>query len=184
MNNKLAFIDIETTSLDERTGSILEVGIVIADNSLRPVGRFSTIVKHDGTIADSVVETMHTSSGLLTECRSIGVSMSEAEVRACSFMDAHFSVIRPPMCGSSVQFDQRWLKRKMPRLASCFHEYRVIDVRSIERFARVMFPAWEPRTMPRHLHRAIPDIEDCIEQTREIFSSLMHSPSLVAQAHG
>lgn len=157
----LAFTDLETTGLDHKTGSILEVGIVLTDDELRVVATFQQLVRplpgYDHM--DECVKEMHTRSGLLAEVRERGVRRYEAEEAACSFFD-QYEVVKVTAVGRDVGFDLDWIHEHMPRLGARY-ERLVIDVSSFNLATKLWHPSvWRGR--PNHEeHRALADaLED------------------------
>lgn len=66
----LAFLDLETTGLDPKKGSILELALVLTDDDLKPIAEpFSEVVRpmhlRGYEVMDDYVRNMHRESGLL-----------------------------------------------------------------------------------------------------------------------
>lgn len=141
-DRKPAFIglDIETTGLDPKVDNILEVGIVIFDDTLAPYACKSWLVagsrnrstKHMWAIEhlDAKVREMHTESGLLDDLAAGPKEMMEdVEAEAISYI-RQFTDEPLPMLGSSVTFDRSFLAERMPDLLKAFH-YRSVDATSV-----------------------------------------------------
>ena len=71
---------------------------------------------------------------------------------------------RAPLCGASVHFDRRFLRRHMPKVTSLLH-YRNIDVSGIRECARRWDPLLEIPEVESG-HRAVADLRDSIELLR------------------
>lgn len=168
-----AWIDIETTGLEERAAGsrLLEVGMAVTTDDLELVGYTSRVIHWPGIephTYDDFVREMHEKSGLweLVAIETIAVPITQAERSFVDFMGDHFDDVRPPMAGSSVQFDRRWIAEFMPDLHECFH-YRNEDVSGIREFARKWRPDLDDSTViQQELHRAIPDLLDSIQLAR------------------
>src|SRR5574337_1075927 len=81
----IAFADIEATSLEERSGHLLEVGIAVTDDDLNELWAMDVVIQPVGIWIDNcpmeqVVREMHEKNGLLPYLRSGGgVRRFEAE---------------------------------------------------------------------------------------------------------
>jgi len=67
----IAWLDLETTGLEPKTGSILEIALVLTDNDLNILKQFQSVVmplsQRGYEDMDDFVYEMHTKSGLLSE---------------------------------------------------------------------------------------------------------------------
>jgi oligoribonuclease len=187
--NRFVFVDIETTGLEVTRDELLEVGIVITDVYLNPIASFSTTVwdnnaavriaymKHALDVGETMhgknyfawVYNQHTRSGLLAEASTMCVSPHEADGAIAKFLKHHGINKGDPMCGSSVHFDRSFLSRFCPQTEALF-SYRNIDVSTIKELAK----RWPRRGLEEYLkshpakkaHRALPDLEDSIEELK------------------
>lgn len=164
----LVWVDIETTGLDPTTDSVLEVGLVITDAELQVTATTSRVIAPTRRLlehAEHVVRDMHDRSGLAHELRDgWGLAKQDVEATLCTWLADRITPRTSPMCGSSVNFDRRFLEEQMPNLAALFH-YRMVDVSTIKELVR----RWHPdlRMPPRKgAHRALQDIADSIEELR------------------
>lgn len=165
----LAWVDVETTGLNPRGGSLLEVGIILTDDELREQARTSVVLEppraYRLTMKPEVIA-MHDAgegNGLLADCEADGLRQEDAMFQLIRWLNAR--VEEPPvMAGSTVGFDRMWLREKMPLLEQCFN-YRSVDVSTIKELnARWVFaPLWEN---DRKTHRALGDLEDSIAELR------------------
>lgn len=167
------FVDLETTGLSEESCDILELGIVIASPDLEVLSGRSWLVQPNNPLGvykkrvhEKVIE-MHTKNGLFAAIDA-GKGMDRHDVAAqaisfCSEFEKDLS--KKPLCGSSVHFDRRFLRRWMPVLDEIF-SYRNIDVSTLKELFRV----WAPNmpTLPKNdsEHRALPDLEATIKELR------------------
>lgn len=187
----IIFIDLETTGLDPRSCSVLELAAVALDDDLKEVGCFETLVRpvtDGGEMAPVVVE-MHTKSGLLAqifkgsdgkvdgpitwETLEGPPRRFEAERAVLAWLDAILppdtASKKPPLGGSSVHFDRSFLKEHMPDLERRF-AYRNVDVSTFLECAN----RWSPELAragidpngPKTPHRAMPDIRFSIDRLR------------------
>jgi oligoribonuclease len=171
-----AWIDVETTGLDERTGAMLEVGIVVTDHALHEIARQSWTVQFWGTVTPEIAA-MHTASGLLTQAgafsdgsavyRCDGLPLREVERDAVDWLWTHCDDVAPLWCGRNVSFDRAWIRHHLPRLAAAFH-HRSVD----ETTLRIAAQAWGGLAFPRLTHgtqhRALDDLDESIEVVRRV----------------
>lgn len=168
----IPIIDIETTGLDYRDHSIMEIAIlavtdelVVVNDITRTFFRDKNIYRRLGPV-DQVVIDMHDKSGLWEDCdRTVYQAVEEIESDLIKFIDNH-GLEGQPMCGSSIHFDRGFIKSYMPVLESKFH-YRNIDVSSIKNLAE----RWNPEVFTncptgKKLHRALPDCYDTLEELK------------------
>jgi len=170
----IAFIDVETTDLDERTANLLEVGIIFTDDELSEVAHCSVVVYwHPELLAmPDVVREMHARSGLLREVEEAHMPLPLAAaflVCECTNITVlrDFKLEETPVAGDSVGFDRRWLRHHMPQLDGLFNQH-VIDVSSINQLAKRWAPALyeaRPKAGPDQ-HRVLSDCRGSIAKLR------------------
>ena len=166
----LVWVDIETTHLEPKKGSIWEVGLIITDGHLNEVNRASWVLHGDrenlGRVSDwSLVQ--HAKSGLLLEALQSNLVAQACESEALTWLQSRTDWKlrgKVPMAGASVHFDRAWLQYHMPTLEAWFY-YGNLDVSSVEKLARLWWPEL-PQWEDRGLHRAQPDNEDAIAELR------------------
>ncbi len=167
MKNLWAWVDIETTGLNDLEDVVLEVAVVVTDPELNILDKIETLVTYAdlnlGLLSDFVKQ-MHTENGLISELKCAYIPLSVAERKLIDFFSKYFPELNPPMCGSGVHFDRRFLNQAMPALASRFH-YRNIDVSTVRRLIRDWLPDVTPYVQPLK-HRAMPDVLDSIAELK------------------
>lgn len=169
------FLDLETTGLNPKRDSILEIGMVVVSadrvcDQDTPLDVFHSLVGAEivpSYIADEVVK-MHTESGLwLDVIRAGRKSVKEIEDEALDFLHEHCGDAKLTLAGFGVHFDLAFLRGYMPRLAAEFH-YRLADVSA----AYTVLGIERPKTEGDARHRAVPD---CLAAV----SSMIHLRRLV-----
>lgn len=149
-NERLFFVDLETSGLEPRMHDILEIGILVVDQDLQEVASWSRVIKHDlaNVLFDPEAYDMHRKNGLL-DAVPRGVKMEVAVAECRHFLFEHgihtksrdgSRTYKAAMCGSSVHFDRAYLSVYAPEIESLF-SHRNIDVSSISGICRV----WNPR---------------------------------------
>ena len=170
------WLDLETTGLNEKTGKILEVAIVITRaDDLTPLYSYSWTIGHDREtllpmMSDHVIS-MHLNSGLLGEVWVSPLTVQGAlkSIQAAVWNhcknDDHTSSDKVHLAGSSINFDLRWLRFHLPDVLNLLH-YRVVDVSVF----KTCFPGLLAQPDGGPAHRAAKDLEYSISQLRAMHS--------------
>jgi len=166
--NKFFFVDLETTGLDSRECKILEVAAVITDNKLNILEEFSAPIKvhsEDLSRMDEWCRTTHTQSRLLEDIQDAGIDLDEAEKALQRLKRKHFPVSKPPISGSSVHFDKRFIDDHMKSFTKEI-SHRIIDVST---FMGALDAYWGFKlpTQPEPAHRALADIRQSISYLKQ-----------------
>lgn len=176
----LLWADIETTGLDERKDSILEICIAPA----KLEDPFTILSAHTYTLPFArkrrqkfhpIVEAMHEKTGLWKRCADRaagkatwvgkGWALAPRTLEAVeSVLLRELAAIVPPgeemiIAGFSAHFDLRFIRRHLPRLGSGLNDHKVFDVSAIKLFARSQ--GWK-ETRKEDVHRAAADVFDSI----------------------
>ncbi len=161
-------MDLETTGLDSRECKILEVAAVITDSKLNILEEISLPIKApDSALAamDDWCRTTHTQSRLLEDIEDAGVDLEEAEKALQRLKRKHFPVERPPISGSSVHFDKRFIDQHMPVFSKEL-SHRIIDVSSFMG-ALDNYYGFKLPLQPEPAHRALADIKQSISYLKQ-----------------
>lgn len=173
----IAWIDLETTGLDPRSRTVVEVGCIVTDDGLSEYARFSAVT--DACYwaeMDEAASEMHRRSGLDTLSSRDGEDGSVIDIRFAAFLGRFTSAEnRPVLAGSSVHFDREFMRYHLPRSLSCLH-YRNLDVSTLTETARRFWPAvydGRPELKPEDRpHRAIDDLEATLKLFRYYLGAL------------
>ncbi len=162
---KFVWIDCETSGLNPETNQLLEVSIVITDSNLKELDYMTRVIKNDKINIDEFCYNLHSKNGLLKDIEFQGVSLKEAEQDIFWFLTQTLENGTSPMCGSTIQFDRKFLEKYMPSLNKFFH-YRNLDVSSVkilwsEFLGNAHFPKGEA-------HRGLPDVRESIDHFKQI----------------
>lgn len=168
----IGWIDLETTGLDPKRHSLLEVVLIVTDDALNVLRSKHVLIvppaalEWDRDFRD--LEVMHTENGLFQEALERGLSLSCAEDALCATLgvkrDARDNGM--PMGGASTWFDRIYLQQYMPTFEKMFH-YRNFDVSAVREMTRRWNPSLHVREPPSRLkHRAEPDLHDTIDIAR------------------
>jgi oligoribonuclease len=186
----VAWIDTETTGLDERRGAVLEVGIVVTDMALIEKARRAWTVRFVGEVDDAIAR-MHgpDGSGLLRRIGGIeqgyradiwqgdGLPVDEVDAMAAAWLADQCQGVAPLWGGRNVAFDRRWCRRHMPRLHEAVH-HRSID----ETTLRIALDAWAGLVVPKdatpqgNRHRALDDLDECLRVARAFRARMAPPP--------
>lgn len=169
----LIFLDCETTGLNEAKDHIVEIALVAVElPTFREVAHMTSVVVPPlwPTVRRNLhekVEAMHRGSGLLAEVDQAAADdtapISLVEGKCLAFVREHAPhtmAWHTPLAGANPDFDRRFLKSRMPKLASAFH-YRNFDVRSITQLQDWIFGQAHVESP----HRALADCRLAIRQT-------------------
>jgi oligoribonuclease len=178
--DKLIWIDLETTGLDQDDGmrgcidhDILEIGLHITDLDFNildeglqiPIYHIMDDIKSK---MNAFVLDMHTKNGLLEDVSRAVCNLSAADLVVTNYL-ASFDIVpgTVPICGNNVGFDKNFIAAQMPLLTKMLH-YRKIDVSSFKEVARNIVP--EAFFLAERLkekdasHRALDDIKMSIKE--------------------
>lgn len=152
MSNELQlmpWVDVETFGLDPEKDMLIEVGIKVTDIDLNVITEGHWLIwgpyhkqrlsrlridAENGNENAQFVWTMHTNNGLFREAAEYGLPAHQVEDEIVSWMKRN-EVTGFPMCGSSVDFDRKFLLEWMPEVVDQFH-YRVIDNSTVKELCR------------------------------------------------
>jgi oligoribonuclease len=166
---RLIWIDMEMTGLKPDTDRIIEVALVVTDNSLATVAEAPVLVVHqeDATLSamDSWNQSTHGRTGLTEKVRASTLDEAGAQRELLAFLREHVPARTSPMCGNSICQDRRFLARWMPALEDYFH-YRNLDVSSVKELCRRWKPEVAKKWVKQGKHEALADIYESIEELR------------------
>ena len=166
---KYLWLDIETTGLDPLRDSILDVAGGVEDaieaDTSTDVGVVSCPISRSVT-CDPFVQIMHTTNGLWSACNDafLGIREVEAEILESLGEDASGVIL----CGSSVYFDQSFIRVHMARLAARL-SHRIFDVSSLLLLCKSRGFEYESAMSE---HRAGSDLRASQQLTREMIKWL------------
>lgn len=167
-SQRMVWVDLEMTGLDESTCAIVEIATIVTEPDLTVVAEGPCLVIHqpEEVLAgmSDFVRDLHARSGLLARIRASTLSVGDAESETRAFLEAHCDEGTAVLCGNSVWKDRAFLQRYMPALLSFLH-YRIVDVSTLKELVRRWYPR---RSAPkkREIHRALDDIRESIEELR------------------
>jgi oligoribonuclease len=197
----IVWLDFETTGLDPRTGSLLEMAMIATDDNLEQIGEpFESIIKplhlRGYEVMDDFVKQMHAKSGLMDRLYDADPSstmrgglprLGDVERAAIKWIEqlvaqnATVTVKQElrgtPLGGNTVHFDKRWAIEHMSDFEALF-SHRIVDVSTItecaKRWAPAIYakrPGLGPDGKPIPMHRALDDIRNSIATLRYYRSS-------------
>lgn len=166
LHSNIAWIDTETSGLDERDDVLLEIACIVTDSELNELGTFHEVVYHDESRvarlkrrARPVVVDMHEKTGLWDRLID-GNSLGGIDRDLLSFLTGFGTKGTMPIAGNSVAFDARFMREYLP-LSFGYLDYRMIDVSTL----RLLKDRWFPETprLEKHSdHTALKDIQESI----------------------
>jgi len=181
-----AWIDLETTGIDDRLDPILEIGLIIT----RTTPPFKTVVAYEAVVApegnwrdrmDDFVLDMHTGNNLLNDIESHGRLLADVEQEVISLLKEHGRPHNYMLAGSGVShFDRRFIASQMPGLEKWL-QYPNMDVgilrralkfsgrRDLDAFGQTFAISTDKP------HRGLDDVADHLNEWRvyaEIFAAI------------
>jgi len=169
---KLLWLDLETTGLDPRACSILEIVVMQADfaTPFEAEPRYHAIFRHDGTGLSTFIRDMHTKNGLLAECEASWLCVEEAdEALSVLLLQPESSVL----AGSSIHFDLGFLREHMPKFAKLL-SHRLYDVSAIKLFCESL---GMPKLPKAEAHRAQADVLESIDHAQRCAAWVVALPA-------
>ena len=165
----LIWVDMEMTGLRPDHDRIIEVALVITDESLdiRAQSESFAIRQPEDVLGgmDQWNQSTHKRSGLLDRVRVSPWAEESAEQALLDFLAPWVPPGKSPMCGNSVCQDRRFMARYMPRLEAHFH-YRNLDVSTLKELCRRWRPEVARKFGKRGAHTALADIFESIDELR------------------
>jgi len=171
--NNWFWIDTETTGLDPKLDSLLEVAVVVTTPQLEEMFEVSTLIEYVAPKKniDPFVLEMHAKNGLWDELKSADTAKLQvsgladwlrliAEQTGCARGEAGNG---GPLCGSSVGFDRAFLAEKAPGFLRCV-SHRNVDVSTIHMCVQAWFVDSHSDAQPTH--RALDDIRGSLDRLR------------------
>lgn len=178
VNERLVWIDVETTGLNPKKDLLLEVAMVITDRKLNVLEERSCVIFHDQLSIQArltpVTWQMHTNNGLLQDVKHSSFEMDAAEVLFLDLLQVtNVPVKKGILAGSSVHFDRAFLRENMPLLEAFFY-HRMFDVSALKTAAQM----WRPELVPDQMkaHRAMDDIKESIALAQHFRDKFFREP--------
>jgi oligoribonuclease len=161
--NKLLWVDLETTGLDEKTCAILEVAAIITTQDLKVIDRFTLVVHQEPEVLAGMNEwckNQHTKSGLVEEVKMSFITIDKADEILAEFVTKHIGK-DAVLYGNTITFDQRFIKAHMPKTTALLH-YRTVDVTAFKRYFTDRYEIQEYKK--KEAHRGLDDIMESIAE--------------------
>jgi oligoribonuclease len=162
---RMFWVDLEMSGLDDKVHRILEVAVVITDLDFKELETYQAIVHQEPEVLkamDDWCTKTHAKSGL-TAAVATGKKESLVEEELIALVGRHYGEKdRVVLCGNSVGNDKRFLDAYMPRLAKRLH-YRIVDVSS---FKEIFKSKWKVEFKKSENHRALEDARASIAEIK------------------
>lgn len=180
----LVWTDLETTAF--KPGHIVELACIVTDNKLQEKGRFHSFIKPPPLWEwDQSIREFHEGTGLLADLDALAYDMNNSDAwdlvkvseKFLNFLHEHLGTpaARPRernamLAGNSVHFDHEFLEARMNDALGFCH-YRRLDVSGFKTSLEI--GTQTDMDMPKDgKHRAMPDIEESIEQYKALWDRL------------
>ena len=166
----IAWIDTETSGLDERDDVLLEIACIVTDSELNELGTFHEVAYYNEAgvaclkrWARPVVVEMHEKTGLWDRLTD-GTFLDNIDRDLVNFLTGFGTKGTMPIAGNSVAFDARFMREYLPN-AFGHLDYKMIDVSTL----RLLKDRWFPETpkLEKHSdHTALKDIQESIRELK------------------
>lgn len=162
----LLWIDIETTGLDIKSSSILQVACILTDmNALirYELPEYTLYCSEDALHKmNEWCTTTHTHSGLLDKCRKSTITIKDVENKIILLLNEHVALTHKVyIAGNSVHFDKSFIKRDMSSLYARLH-HRNMDVSSLNLYQKAR--GGKLPNVKTFKHTALSDINESIDE--------------------
>jgi oligoribonuclease len=173
---KMVWVCIETTGLNEKKDSLLEIGVIITDKQLKTLATYERVIHQNDRVLgqmEKVVANMHRESGLYDKVQISRNSEYMVDLELSQFMeDNGFQPDRKAIiCGNGVAFEQKFIKRDLPHFAKFLH-YRLIDVSSLKEIGKLWYEFDEYKKNKNYT--AIHDLQESIAEMQYLKESLFN----------
>lgn len=160
----LIWLDLETTGLEPEVDTILSIGCIATTVALVELDRREWVLRLPAglTFSDPKAKEMHVASGLLERCGLEGESPVIVHQELLEWLRHDQQLVRY-LAGSSVHFDQMFLRKHMPQVAGLFH-YRQLNVSTLKLLANLWLGLDPARRAVAHTPLA--DLEWSIAELR------------------
>lgn len=163
---RLVWMDLEMTGLDEKTCVILQAAMIITDGNLNEISCMDTTIwQPESALLNMapIVKEMHTKNGLLKKVRMSEVSLEQAEEQFMQVLSEHVAYQRGYLAGNSIYMDRNFMRHHMPIISGYLH-YRQLDISSIKILAQEWYKLKAPKKPSTHT--ALEDIRQSIEELK------------------
>ena len=178
MSETLLWLDLETTGLEPRSETILEVAAFTAplEKPFELTPLYEAVIACPPSVkagVDPIVRGMHTENGLWAACEKSKVGMRDVDGLDDSslFMKLmRFNATRDAprekfiLAGSSVHFDHDFIKVHWPSVAGRL-SHRHYDVSAVKLFAQSL---GMPQFKKGEAHRAAADVRESVEHAQAV----------------
>ena len=165
----LVWVDMEMTGLNPVVDRIIEVAIVVTDDSLQIVAQSEAFaIRQPAAVLDAMDQwnrATHGRSGLVDRVLASPWTEASAEQALLDFLAPWVPPGKSPMCGNSICQDRRFMARHMPELEAYFH-YRNLDVSTLKELCRRWKPEVAKGFEKKADHTAMADIRESIAELR------------------
>lgn len=180
--SNIAWIDVETDSLNAETGHLLEIACLVTDPQLNILdeGGFHSIIRYtDAEVAamvrnaHPVVQKMHADTGLWLSLSTHPAERIEVvDAGLFEYLNMFGQAGRIPVAGNSVRLDMNFIDKHLPKTAGHL-DYHMRDVSTVAGLANDWYEL--PPFVKHNDHTAMVDIRESIRELKH-YRDLIFKP--------
>jgi len=174
--NLLLWTDCEFTGLPLLEGhKIIEIGTIVTDLALNEIDSYESFVKYDPVVVEGLMAKNPWWSEHSQDIPRMlaGITTAklpdEVDKDLAYIVDSYFKDEKPALCGNSVHSDKTHIDVEFKDFASRLN-YQIIDVSSLKLVLKKYLGI--EYTDKKHLHYALSDIRESIDEMRFILGKL------------
>lgn len=175
---RIVWIDVETTGLDANTEHLLQVACIITDGNLQELNEgFEAKVYYSSDEVEKMkrscipfVKEMHEKTGLWDLIPTEGIPMQELSDSLLDELKRHTSAGKSRLGGNSITLDRNFINKNIPDVGN-FLSYRSYDMSSVSGWFELYAPE-VPLFVKENNHEALDDIRASIAEGKYFMEAL------------
>ncbi len=182
--SNIAWIDVETDSLDAETGHLLEIACLVTDPELHILDErgFHAVIEYSDEevaqmrrMAHPVVKEMHDKTGLWDLLRGAAATpLRRVDEDLLAYLRRFGERGQVPVAGNSVRLDMNFIDKHLPGVSGHL-DYHMRDVSTVAGLANDWYDL--PPFVKHNDHTAMVDIRESIRELKHYRELIFKSPN-------